>query len=386
MYPETGFELTKTIALVKRELDKLGICYTERYGKSSVVATLGAEDAPFTIGIRADMDALPITETNNYDFKSKNEGKMHACGHDAHTAILLGTAKALKAMENSLTCRVKLLFQPSEEGIQSGAELMVRDGVMDDIDMILGLHVDNLIPTGSIGVRSGSAQASSRTFKIEFTGKASHATKPHLGSDALAAAVKTYNEIQYVLTREIDPLKLYTCSIGRLEGGTTQNVIADHAYILGTIRAFDDEVDEFITRRIGEIAISISEPTGTKAEISTNLKAKVVYNNPYLSSLLLDTASAIVGSDHLAPVDVKLGAEDFSQYLTKKPGVFMRLGTKNDKKGCNTMGHNSDFRIDEDAFTVGADIFVQFVLDNMTGIDPVSIHNSDKRKSKPLLG
>ena len=381
-YPEVGFDLPKTIAVVKRELDKLGIEYTEEYGKSSVVATINPDKKDFTIGIRADMDALPIQEKTHLPFKSKIDGHMHACGHDAHTAMLLGTAKALKAMEDKISCRVKLLFQPSEEGQQSGAELMVADGVMDDIDVIIGQHIENWLDVGTVGVCKGASMASSRTVKIQFFGKTAHATLPHSGIDALAAAVKTYNDIQFMLTREMNPFDRYVCSVGKLSAGTTQNVIADYAEMLISVRAYKNEVDEHIAKRIDQIAKNAADELGAKVEIESDLKCFVVYNNPYISELLLSSAGKIVGADNIAEMPVKMSSEDFSQYLTKKPGVFMRLGTRNEKKGCTTLPHNNDFLIDEDTFVYGSDTCVQFVLDNMNGLDMKKVEASDERRKK----
>ena len=378
-YPEVGFDLPKTIAVVKRELDNLGIEYTEKYGKSSVIGIINPDKSHFTIGIRADMDALLIQEKTDVPFKSKIDGQMHACGHDAHTAMLLGTAKALKAMEDKLACRVMLVFQPSEEGVESGAECLVQGGLMDEIDVIIGMHIENWLPAGSIGVCKGSSMASSRNFRIDLYGKTAHATLPHSGVDALATAIRTYNNIQYMLTRELNPFSKYVCSIGKLTGGTSQNVIADHAYMLGTIRAFDMNVDEFLIRRITEIAENTAKEIGAKAEVTTTLKAFVVYNNPYISDLLLQSAAKVVGSDNIVEMPEKLSSEDFSQYLTKKPGVFIRLGTRNPEKGCVTLPHNNDFLIDEDAFACGTDTCVQFVLDNMNGIDMEKVTASDER-------
>ncbi|MBR2930608.1 MAG: amidohydrolase [Clostridia bacterium] len=375
-YPEIGFDVPKTVAVVKRELDKLGIEYTEKYGESSVVATINPEKSHFTIGIRADMDALLIQEKTDLSFKSKIDGQMHACGHDAHTAMLLGTAKALKAMEDKLACRVMLVFQPSEEGIRSGAAELVKGGLMDEIDVIIGMHVENWLPSGSIGVCSGSSMASSRSFRIDFYGATAHATLPHTGIDALAAAVRTYNSIQYVTGREIDPFSKFVCSVGKLSGGTSQNIIADHAYMLGTIRTFDMELDAFLIKRIEEIAKNAANEVGAKAVVDTSLKALVVYNNPYISGLVLNSAKKVVGEDNIVNMPEKLSSEDFSQYLTKKPGVFIRLGTRNEAKGCTTLPHNNDFMIDEDAFVSGSDSCVQFVLDNMNGIDMDAVEKS----------
>jgi len=381
-YPEIGFDLPKTISLVKRELENLGIEYTEKYGESSVVGIINPDKTDFTIGIRADMDALLIEEKTDLDFKSKIKGQMHACGHDAHTAMLLGTAKALKSMEDKISCRVMLVFQPSEEGIRSGAAELVSGGLMNDIDVIIGMHIENWLDSGKIGVCAGSSMASSRNFRIDFYGRTAHATLPQSGADALAAAVRTYNNIQYMLGREIDPFSKYVCSIGKLSGGTSQNIIADHAYMLGTVRTFDMELDAFLIRRIEEIANNAASEIGAKAVLDTSLKAYVVYNNPYISDLVLQAGEKIVGEENIANMPEKLSSEDFSQYLTKKPGVFLRLGTRNPEKGCVTLPHNNDFLIDEDAFVFGSDTCVQFVLDNMNGIDMEKAEKSDERKNR----
>ncbi|NLD86668.1 MAG: amidohydrolase [Clostridiales bacterium] len=370
-FPEVGFDLPNTVAIVKRELTALGIEFTEKFGKGSVVATINPEKSHFTIGIRADMDALLIEEQNDDEYRSQNPGKMHACGHDAHTAMLLGAAKALQSMSDKINCRVKLLFQPSEEGIQSGAEMMVKNGVMDDIDIIIGAHVENWLDSGTIGVCKGSSMASSRSFKLEVFGKSAHATLPHSGKDALAAAVELYTKIQFMLTREIDPFQRYVCSVCTLNAGTSQNIIADYASMLGTIRAYEMSLDSFIIGRIRELANSVAHGTGTRIETKTDLKAFVVYNDPQLSDLILAAAEQVAGKENAVSMVQKLSSEDFSQYLTKKPGVFFRVGTRNVDKGITSLPHNSDFRIDEDALPGGCDVFVQFVLDNMNK-DPES--------------
>ena len=367
-HPEIGFDLDRTVAVVTRELDALGIEHTENLCPGSVVATINPEKKHFTIGIRADMDALLITEKTNLPFASEEEGKMHACGHDAHTAMLLGTAKALQEMKDKIACRVKLIFQPSEEGLDSGAEALVNAGVMDDVDIIIGLHVENWLESGCIGVCPGASMASSRNLRIDFFGRTAHATLPQTGVDALACAVRTYNDIQFMLSREIDPFAKYVCSIGKLEGGTSQNIIADHAYMLGTIRTFDEKLDEYIISRIKSIAEAEANSVGARVKIDTELKALVVYNDPEISELVLRSAAKVVGEEKIVPMREKMSSEDFSQYLTKKRGVFFRLGTRNAALGCTTLPHNNDFMIDENALSVGSDTCVQFVIDNMNGI------------------
>ena len=368
-YPEIGFDLPKTIAVVKRELEKLNVPYSEKYGESSVVGFINPNKKGFTIGIRADMDALPIEEKVDIPFKSTIKGQMHACGHDAHTAMLLGTAKALKEMEDKIDCRVLLIFQPSEEGVRSGAKELVDGGLMDEVDVIVGLHVENWLPSGTVGVCAGPSMASSRNFKVSFYGATAHASLPQSGVDALSAIIKTYNDIHLSLSREVNPFEQYVFSVGKLEGGTTQNVIADYAYMVGTIRTFNNELDDYIIKKLEKIANLVAKETGARAEVETSLQATVLYNNPYLSSLALKSAEKIVTEKGIVKMNKKLSSEDFSHYVSKKPGVFIRLGTKNEEKGCVTLPHNNDFLIDEDAFEIGTNLCVQFVLDNMKGID-----------------
>ncbi|MEA4848818.1 MAG: M20 family metallopeptidase, partial [Clostridiaceae bacterium] len=279
MRPEVGFDLPNTIALVKRELDSMNITYTEKYGRSSVVAEINGDYKGFTIGIRADMDALPITETNDIPYKSMIPGKMHACGHDAHTAMLLGTAKVLKSVEKKLDCRIKLLFQPCEEGEDSGAKYMVEDGVMDDIDIIIGLHVENWLESGHIGVCPGVSMAASRPVTIEFFGKTAHATLPQSGHDALAMAVKAYNDIQIMLAREIDPFARYVCSVGSLHAGTAHNIIADHAVMQISIRTYDTSLDKFIFNKICKLSHQAADFFGGTAKIESDLKAYPIVND-----------------------------------------------------------------------------------------------------------
>ena len=368
-YPEIGFDLPKTISVVKRELEKLNVPYSEKYGESSVVGFINPNKKGFTIGIRADMDALLIEEKVDIPFKSMIKGQMHACGHDAHTAMLLGTAKALKEMEDKIDCKVLLIFQPSEEGVRSGAKELVDGGIMNEVDVIVGLHIENWLPSGTIGVCAGSSMASSRNFKVSFYGATAHASLPQSGVDALSAIIKTYNDIHLSLAREVNPFEQYVFSVGKLEGGTTQNVVADYAYMVGTIRTFNNELDDYIIKKLEKIANLVASETGARAEVETSLQATVLYNDPYLSTLALKSAEKIVGQEGIVKMNKKLSSEDFSHYVSKKPGVFMRLGTRNEEKGCVTLPHNNDFLIDEDAFEIGTNLCVQFVLDNMKGID-----------------
>ncbi len=368
-YPETDFDLPKTVAVVKRELEGMGIPYTEKYGKSSVAGYINPDKEGFTIGLRADMDALNIPEKADVPYKSKIDGKMHACGHDAHTAILLGAAKALKSMESEINCRIKLIFEPSEEGMVKGAEMMCDNGVMDDVDVIIGQHIETLLDAGTMGVRSGFAQASSRNFKIEIFGEPTHATTPQDGTDALGIAVRIYNDIQHFMLREVDPFEKCVCSVGTLHAGKGQNNIADYAEMLGTIRALDMKVDGFIINRLEKTVKNRAEEAGAEWRVTAPLKTPSVYNDPKISSLVLSVLEKVVGKENIGEMPIKLGAEDFSCYQLKKPGVLFRLGVKNEEKGFVRDTHSAYFQLDETVLHLGSRAFVQFVLDNMNGIE-----------------
>lgn len=374
-YPETGFDLPRTTAIVKRELDNMGIEYTEKYCQSSVVGYINPEKSNFTICLRADMDALNMVEQNDLPFKSKIEGKMHACGHDAHTAMLLGAAKYLKSVQNDINCRVKLLFQPCEEGPGSGAIEMVKAGVLDDVDVIIGLHVEDGLPSGTLAVCHGSSQASSRNFLVEIFGKTAHITTPEFAVDALNTAVEAYiNAKKYIAERT--PKDRCSYGFGTLNAGRTQNNYADYATMSGTIRTFDMEDDNFVINQIEKAVKEASEKSGATYKITAPLKCISVYNNPYICSLLENSFEKVVGKENVRKMHQKMGSEDFSRYVEKKPGALFRLGIKNPEKGMISETHLSDFLLDEDVLELGASAFVQFVLDNQNGIDMEKVEQS----------
>ena len=380
MYPEVDYDLPKTLAVVKRELDSAGIPYTEKYGKGSLVAYINPDKDAFTIGIRADMDALKMTEANDCEYKSRHDGMMHACGHDAHTAILIATAKALKEMENELNCRVKLIFQPSEEGVTSGAIMMIEHGVLDDVDIMAGLHVGTGLDAGKLGVCPGASSASSRHFKIEIEGKSVHATAYNKGIDALSVAVKMYNGIQSIFSDEISPKERVVCRVTKLISGTAQNILPDHALIQGTIRTFNVPLSGYIHDRFMKLAKTLSDMYDVKINVHAPLKSTCVYNNPYLCDLMLKSMEKVVGKENVEIVEYGMGSEDFSRFTDIVPSVFFRLGIRNEKKGITQVAHQVDFKLDEDALVNGALNFVQFVVDNQNGIDMDMAKKSDERK------
>ena len=373
-YPETGFDLPRTTALVKRELDSMGISHTDKYCASSVVGYINP-DKEFTICIRADMDALNMVEQTDLPYKSKIEGKMHACGHDAHTAMLLGAAKYLKSIEDKINCRVKLLFQPCEEGPESGAIEMVKAGVLDDVDVIIGLHVEDGLHSGILAVCSGSSQASSRNFLVEIFGKTAHITTPEFGIDAIKTAVDAYvNANKYIAERK--PKDRLKYGFGTLQAGRTQNNVADYASMKGTIRSFNMEDDAFVIGSIEKATKEACEKTGATYKITAPLKCVSVYNNPYICTLLESAFIKVVGKENVGKMHQKMGSEDFSRYVEKKPGALFRLGIRNPEKGMVSETHLSDFLLDEEVLDLGASAFVQFVLDNHNGIDMDKVEKS----------
>jgi len=362
-FPEIGFDLPRTVALVKRELDAMGIPYTEEYGISSIVAAINPDGDGPTVALRADMDALPLQETTDVPYKSEIPGAMHACGHDAHTAMLLGAARVLKGMETALKCRVRLLFQPNEEGQTSGAAMMVENGVMADVDCILCLHVENGVDSGCIGLCSGEYMAACHTYSIDFHGKSVHATAPHRGHDALAMAVKAYNDIYLMKARELDPFSRHVLSVSSLQAGHAHNIIPGEARMLISFRFYDMRTHDFIDGRIRRICGNAAQELGGRAEFTDGISCPAVYNDPGVIAVAKKAAVAVVGEERVVAVPQKLSSEDFSHYLTRKPGALIRIGTRNTEKGCVEMTHNSGFMIDEEALKNGSELFVRFVLE-----------------------
>lgn len=364
-YPELAYDLPMTLGIVRRELEAMGLPYTEKYGRSGIVATLNEEKSNFTIGMRADMDALLVPEMTNLPYQSTIPGQAHACGHDIHTAMLLGAAKALTEMKDQIDCRVKFIFQAAEEDTDTGARHMVADGVMDDIDVIIAQHVSPKLETGTCGIRYGKATARCHPFVMHFYGEAAHITTPEKGVDALAMAVRTYSNIETMLAAEIDRRDQYVCGLATIKGGTSFGSVADYAEIEGVSITYRDELDDYIVKRILEIAENIAREMGGRVVVDHEVTCLVVYNDPTVTACLEKSAEKIC-----TPVSIPIdrACEDFSFFQSKKPGVLYWLGTQNEEKGCVGALHGSTTLFDEDAFALGGSIFVQFVLDYMHGI------------------
>ena len=361
--PEVGFDLPKTLAVVRRELETMGISYTEKYGKSSIVATLNEGVGNKTIAIRADMDALPIQEETGLPFASTHPGKMHACGHDCHTAMLLGTAKKLKEMEKDIGCCIKFIFQSAEEG-PGGAKPICDDGLMDEVDTVIGCHIYPDKPTGTISLNKVCQSAGSHGFRIYLNGKSSHVAKPHMGVDAIAMAVRVYNDIQIMRARELNPFDPVIIGIGEFHGGHANNVVCDQVMMHGTIRTHRNDLDEHIYNRIEQIAQSVAKDMGGSAVVETAKYYPVLINDGAVSDAILQAAEAVVGKDLIYEAPLTMGAEDFAFYTLYKPSALFALGAM-PADGNYTPLHNGKMTINEDVLDIAPNVFIQYVLNQM---------------------
>ena len=367
MYPEIGFDLERTLTFLKGELDKMGVQYTEEFGKSSLVATVNPEKTGFTIGIRADMDALPIQEENDIPFKSKIDGQMHACGHDSHTAMALDACRRINEMKDKISCRVKFIFQAAEEYPPSGARLMAADGVMNDIDCIIALHVDTDREAGQIAIRKGARNATSDGFYLEFYGKAAHAASQQKGVDAIMMAVKAYTEIEFMIAKEIKAKDPIIFNVGSIHGGIANNIICDKCTMFCTLRTQNQNNADYILAKIKKIIAAIADVSGGEAKFIESKHYPIVINDERVADGIIAAAEKIVGKENILPREQGMGGEDFSYFANQKPGCMFELGVRNDDLGYTVGVHNGRFMLDESALDIGVNIFVQFVLDNMSG-------------------
>lgn len=374
MYPEIGFDLPRTHALVRRELDDIGIGgeNARECGKSSLYVYINPEKASrYTIALRADMDALPITERSSREYASRIPGAMHACGHDAHTAIMLGAARLLFERKDKLACAVKLLFQANEEGYDTGAKYVAEAGFTDDVDIIAGLHVGNDVPSGYIGLCPGAAMAGSHTVKVDFFGKPAHATQMQLGADSIAMAVEAYQRINAMNSRFFSADDKRVVFVGVLRGGEAPNIVCAKSHMELTVRAFDIALDKKIIDMIYSACRGAASDFRGSCEIDSAHYTFPVINDAFLCASVERTARAVVGKDRFVVIPPQMGSEDFSFYQQKIPGIFFRLGTRG---AGNSEAHTDTFDLDESQLTLGADMFLGFVRDNMN-----NLRSEDKR-------
>ena len=361
--PEIGFDLPKTTAIVKRELDAIGIPYTDKIGTSCIIATLNEGVGNKTIAIRADMDALPMQEESGVDFPSTHPNRMHACGHDAHTAMLLGTAKAMKAIASQINCCVKFVFQAAEE-ILAGAKSICDTGFMDQVDEIVACHVTSEIPYGAIRLNYGRCYAASRGVNLHLYGKSAHITDTRKGVDAIDMAFRVYNDIKQFRDRELETTEKVTIGLGAIHGGTVNNTICDHVEMKFSLRTQSTQLNEQIYERINEIAQKHASEMGGRAELETYKYVPAFANDPEIRDTLAAIGKKLLGEENVLPKKDSMGGEDFSYYALYKPAAMFDLGTRVTDGPYYSL-HTNKVRVNEDALDTPPKIFIQYVLDRM---------------------
>lgn len=346
-HPELGYREVRTSGIVAARLKELGFDVREGLAKTGVIADRGSGKRG--LYVRADMDALPIVEANDVPYRSVNDGVMHACGHDAHTAINLLTASRFAAAD--LPARLRFGFQPAEEG-GCGADRMIEDGGLDGIDAALGLHVWNSMPVGFVGVTEGPAMASVDDFTVEVHGVGCHAAEPHQGDDPIVKAAGIIEAFQSVVSRNVSPHAKAVLSVTQVHGGSAFNVIPDRVTLSGTIRTFDQAVRDAIVGRMREIVAG-------KGELSVRTLTRVLVNDPAMCALVRSAAESVVGKDKVLTDVVTMGGEDFASVLAAVPGCFFFVGSQGD--GGGHPHHNARFDIDERSLAIGLEVMTRSV-------------------------
>ena len=362
-HPELGFEEHTTSALVESALRSAGIA-TQRVAKTGVVGLLEGGKPGKTIALRADMDALPLQERSGEPFASQMPNVMHACGHDAHTAMLLGAAISLAPERDRIAGNIKFLFQPAEEG-PGGALPMIEAGVLESphVDAAVMFHVLPLLPAGVVGWRAGPMQASCDDFDVHVIGRGGHAASPQLGVDTIPIIAEIVTALQRVASREVDPLEGVVVSIGTIQGGYRRNIIADRAQIEGTIRCFNESLRASMPSRIERIVKGVCEAHGAQYKIDFLPGYPAVINDGRLSSLVANIArSAKEVADVVELPFPRMGAEDFAYFAQRVPGCMLRLGVASPDDRDPAMLHSPEFRIDERALRAGVAVFRELAL------------------------
>ncbi|MFQ5427951.1 MAG: M20 family metallopeptidase [Thermodesulfobacteriota bacterium] len=355
--PELSGEERNTAALVAGALESIGVEVRKNVGGHGVMGIIRGEAGEGrTIALRADMDALPIQDVKQSDYASGVPGVMHACGHDVHTSVLLGTAKVLASIKERLKGNVKLIFQPSEEKSITGAKMMIKEGILEDPEpnVIVALHCYPELEAGVIAHKPGIMTAASDKFKVVVLGKSGHASRPHQCVDAVLLSALVINAIQHIVSRRTDPLHHAVISIGTIHGGSALNVIADRVEMEGTVRTLSRDARQKVRALVEETIKGVTEGMGGGYELEYEFGTPAVVNDAGVDGLIRRCGMHVVGEENVITMpDPKMGAEDFAYFTEKVPGALFRLGTSNKEKGLTAKLHSPDFDVDEKALDVG---------------------------------
>jgi len=355
-HPELGFQEVNTAKYIVDYLSALGLEIQCGIAGTGVVGLLKGKSEGKTVALRADMDALPITEQTGAPYASQNEGAMHACGHDAHMACLLGAAKILSAMKGQLSGQVKFIFQPAEEG-PGGAKPMIEAGVLEGVDAIFGCHVWYELPVGTIGFKHGPAQACLDAIDVTIIGKGSHGAWPHQGVDSIVTAAQVISALQTISSREVSPLEPVVVTIGTINGGQAYNIIADQVTMKGTVRALSSELRASLPERIERIIANVCKAMRADYQFKYHFGYPVMINEEGMTCMAEKVASKIVGPDNVIRVPQPvMGGEDFAYYLEKVPGTYAWVGMQNHEKGICHPHHTAKFDMDEDVLVTATQL------------------------------
>ncbi len=371
--PELAYNEQLTARRIAERLAKLGYEIKDGVGRTGVVGVLkgakpalgaDSEAAPRALLYRADMDALPVQEENDVEYRSQNDGVMHACGHDAHVAIALGVAKQMAAARDKLSGHLKFAFQPAEEG-GNGAVAMIEDGVLDDpkVTAAIGLHVWNNLPVGTVGVYAGPLMAAVDEFELTIQGRGGHGAMPHQTVDAIVAAAQVVTALQTVVSRNVSPLDSAVVTVGSFNAGKAFNVIAETATLRGTVRTFNKDTHEKIPEMIERVIRGVCDGMGATYKLNYIKQTIPLVNDAAISELVAECAAEVVGSQNvLRDESVRtMGGEDMSYFLERVPGCYFFLGTRNEARGLVHPHHSPRFDIDESALATGVEIMTRLV-------------------------
>lgn len=361
--PELGFQEQMTSEFIARKLREWGIEHKTGIAKTGIVATISSNYPGPVLAIRADMDALPIQEENELAYRSLNEGKMHACGHDGHIAIALGTAYYLFRHREDFRGTVKIIFQPAEEG-PGGAKPMIEEGVLKEpeVEAIIGLHLWNNLPIGTVGVRSGPLMAAVENFYCTILGKGGHGAMPHQTVDSVLVIAQVVNALQTIVARNVNPLDSAVVTIGELHAGKAHNVIADTARLSGTVRYFNPEMEGYFGKRIEQVIAGICQSHGASYDLNYWPLYPPVINDAKIAELVRSVATEVVETPvGIVPECQTMASEDMSFFLQAVPGCYFFLGSANSEAGLAYPHHHPRFNFDETALGMGVEIFVRCV-------------------------